>query len=407
MKSCVVCGSKLTPVISFGRQPIANNFLAQAEFQKEYFFELKLSACDECKMVQIEDQPAPEQMFNEKYAFFSGTSHHMGMHFKKFADQMWNSYLSQIKDPLVIEIGSNDGIMIKNFKERGVRHLGIEPSANVAKVAMEKGIDTWVRFFNEETAKEIVSKKGRADAFTAANVMCHIESIVGVVKGIDILMSDRGIVAFEDPYLGDVLSKISYDQVYDEHKFLFSATSVQNLFGKHGFELVDVEPQETHGGSMRYYLARKNQREVSERAKSLLQKERTEIYSVPNWKENFRLSCERSKKEFVDLLKKIKSEGKRVVGYAATSKSTTVLNYCGVGPDLIQCIYDSTPLKQGKFSPGAHIPILPSGEFQKNYPDYTVLFGWNHKKEILEKEREYTDRGGKWIVFVPEVAVLQ
>lgn len=403
MPKCLVCENDYQPFISFGKQPIANGFLKEEDFNSEYFFEMKVGHCDKCNMVQLVDQPEREQMFNENYAFFSSTSTHMAKHFKKFAEGVKSKYLNS-SDPFVVEMGSNDGIMLQNFKEWNIRHLGVEPSANVAEVASSKGINTIVEFFDEEVSQKIVSENGKADAFLTANVMCHIPYIHSIAKGIKNLLSDKGVLCFEDPYMGDIMAKASYDQVYDEHVFFFSAMSVQRLFGMHGMELIDVEPQVTHGGSMRYTLGHKGAHEVSSNVTDLILKEKELGIDKPEKYKELTERIEKSRDDLVRLLKKLKLEGKRVVGYGATSKSTTILNYCQVGSDLIDFISDTTPIKQNKFTPGMHIPVKAYSEFEKNHPDYALLFAWNHKNEILEKEGSFK---GKWIVHVPEVHVFE
>lgn len=404
MKKCLVCESPIEAFISYGKMPIANGFLKPADYAKEYFFELATAFCAKCGMVQLTDQPKREQMFNENYAFFSGTSAYMARHFKAFAEHVIKDYLPA-KDPFVVEMGSNDGIMLKNFAERGMRHLGVEPSANVAKVAQDRGIKTVSKFFDEELARWIVAENGQADAFLAANVTCHIPYIHSIAAGVKILLKPQGVMMFEDPYLGDVIEKTSYDQIYDEHVFVFSLASVSYAFGMHGLEVVDVEPQTTHGGSMRYVLSHKGARKVSPNVAALAAKEAAQGLTKPETFERFRKNCEASRDALVGLLKKVKQEGKRVVGYAATSKSTTITNYCGIGPDLVEFISDTTPIKQGKFSPGVHIPVKPYEDFKARYPEYALLFGWNHYEEIAAKETAFRAAGGKWILYVPTVRV--
>jgi methylation protein EvaC len=329
----------------------------------------------------------------------------MKVHFQQFAEEVIQNHLKSA-DPFVVEIGSNDGIMLQNFARRNIRHLGIEPSANVAEVARRQGIRTVSEFFDADLARRIVSEHGQADAFLAANVMCHIPYLHSVIEGIDILLKPEGIVLFEDPYLGDVIEKTSYDQIYDEHVFLFSVASIRHLFGMHGLEVVDAVPQETHGGSMRYVIARRGSRPVSPRVEACLRKEKGLGLEEPAVYERFRENCEASRDALLGLLKDIRGRGKRIVGYAATSKSTTILNYCGIGPDLIEFISDTTPVKQGKFSPGAHIPVRPYEEFKARYPDYALLFAYNHAREIMAKEERFIASGGRWIVYVPSVQVL-
>jgi methylation protein EvaC len=405
MKKCLICNTGIEEFISFGKMPIANGFLSPAQFAREYFFDLKVGFCPNCFMVQLMEQPAREMMFNENYAFYSSTSKLMGIHFKDFSDTINERFLN-LADPFVVEMGSNDGIMLQHFRAKGIKHLGIEPSANVAEVARKNGINTISKFFDENLAREIKKENGQADAFLSANCMCHIPYIHSIAEGIRILLKETGILAFEDPYMGDVIETKDYDQFYDEHVFLFSVVSIQNLFGDHGLELFDVEHQETHGGSMRYYLGHKGKHPISTNVAMQLKKEQEiGLHKIETYNQ-FKKNCEQSKSELMGTLNKLKKNGNRIVGYAATSKSTTIINYCGITPDHLEFICDTTPIKQGKFSPGAHIPIKPYEAFSANYPPYSLLFAYNHAKEIMAKEQNYMRSGGKWIMYVPKVQVL-
>ena len=406
MKKCRVSNTPLIKVLNFGMQPLGNGFIDAEDKQSEYFFPMEIGYSEKSMMFQLIEQPSPEKMFHDHYAFYSSTSSFMEQHFKQFAHQIIQSGYLIKDDPFVVELGCNDGIMLKNFAEQDIRHLGIEPSLNVAQEANKHGVRTRSEFFSEELAEIIVREEGQADAFLAANVMCHIPDIVSVVKGIKKLLKDTGVVMFEDPYLGDVVAKTSYDQIYDEHVFLFSALSIQYLFGLHGMELIDVMPQKTHGGSMRYVLSHKGAHPIKDSVTQIMTKEKAQgLDRLANF-ETFRANVEKSRLDLVSLLKDLKAQGKKVAGYAATSKSTTVLNYCGIGPDLISYICDTTPIKQGKFSPGVHIPVVPYETFKNNPPDYALLLAWNHADEIMAKEKDYVAGGGKWIVHVPEVKVL-
>ncbi|MGV8948016.1 MAG: methyltransferase domain-containing protein [Candidatus Paracaedibacter sp.] len=403
---CRVCLGTSSQVISFGAMPIANAFLNQDQFENEYFFELATAFCTECKMFQLIEQPNPQMMFHENYAFFSSTSKSMAIHFEKMAMTYLEEFVPDPKDAFVIELGSNDGIMLRHFAKAGIKHLGIEPSSNVAQIARQNGVNTISEFFNQETASQVEKDYRKADIISAANVMCHIPDLASVGMGVDILLKEKGIFVFEDPYLGDVIQKTSYDQIYDEHVYIFSVQSISHAFAPYGLEVFHVEPQATHGGSMRYYLCRQGTYPVRDSVTKQLEFEQIlELDKIGTF-EKFAKNCAQSKKSFIELLKKLKAEGKRVVGYAATSKSTTVLNYCEIGPDLIEYICDTTPIKQGKFSPGMHIPIRSYEDFKKDKPDYTVLFAWNHAEEIFEKEKDFISHGGQWIVFVPEVKIL-
>jgi methylation protein EvaC len=295
--------------------------------------------------------------------------------------------------------------MLRNFKNAGYRHLGIEPSENVAEVARLDGVESLSEFFDLELAKNIVQKQGHADAVLSANVMCHIPNINSVAAGIAYLLKPDGVLIFEDPYLGSMIEKTSYDQIYDEHVFIFSATSVSWAFGQHGLELIDVIPQVTHGGSMRYILAPKGSHPISSNVIEIFAKEKAIGLDKPETYINFKKNCETSRSELLALLEKLRKEGKRVIGYGATSKSTTVNNYCGIGPQHMEFVSDTTPIKQNKLTPGSHIPVKPYEEFSNNYPDYALLYAWNHSEEIFAKEEEFRKKGGKWIYFVPKVEV--
>jgi methylation protein EvaC len=405
MKQCLICDSNINPFISFGQMPIANGFLKEEEFAQEYFFELQVGFCQKCGMVQLLEQPDREKMFHKNYAFFSSTSVRMQDHFQQFADFVRQNYLES-PDPFVVEMGSNDGILLKNFKGLGIRHLGIEPSANVAGVARGKGVNTISEFFDEPLAKEILAKYGQADAFLGANVMCHIPYLHSIAEGIRLLLKPKGVLIFEDPYLGDILEKTAYDQIYDEHAFYFSVASISSLFESHGLELFDLQPKNVHGGSMRYFLGHKGMHPISSQVVTQRAKEKALGLHRPETYDHLRKKVESSRDDLMKILKDLKGEEKRVVGYAATSKSTTVTNYCGITPDLVEFISDTTPIKQGKFSPGAHIPVKPYEEFKARYPEYALLFGWNHAEEIMAKEQTFRTAGGKWIVYVPKVAIL-
>lgn len=399
---CRVCAAPIEPFMSFGRMPVANGFLAESQFDDEYFFELSPAFCAACGMLQIVDQPDPRRMFHGAYPFYASLSRHMSTHFEGVARTI-TGLCAGIDDPFVVEIGSNDGVMLRHIAAAGIRHLGIEPSENVAAVARKAGVETISVFFDEDCAERVAGEHGPATVISAANVMCHIPDINAVAAGIRRLLAPDGLLMFEDPYLGDMVAKTSYDQIYDEHVFIFSATSVRNAFARHGMALVDVIPLGTHGGSMRYVLAHQGQRPAAPSVAALLRREQEAGLSEPATFDAFRRACERSRDGLIALLRELRAAGKRVVGYGATSKSTTVANYCGLTPELVEFISDTTPDKQGKFSPGAHIPVRDHRAFAENHPDYALLFAWNHEAEIREKEADFA---GGWIRYVPEVEVI-
>lgn len=403
---CKVCNEPLSEIIDFGKQPLGNGFLEKEDINQEYFYSMRIGFSEKSMMLQLLEQPEPKRMFHNNYAFFSSTSKNMAVHFESFAESVIKSLNMKENSPFVIELGCNDGILLKHFAKKNIKHLGIEPSTNVANEAKKIGINTISEFFSEELADKILETEGQCDRFLSANVMCHIPNINNVALGIKKLLKKKGLLIFEDPYLGDVVKKTSYDQIYDEHIFLFSALSIKFLFEKHNMELVDLIPQNTHGGSMRYIIGHKDQHIISKNVENIISTElKLGLNNIQN-KQVLKSNVERSKTQLFSLLKKLKSEGKTIAGYAATSKSTTVFNYCNIGPELVDYICDSTPLKQGKLSPGMHIPIVSPNEFKKNPPDYALLLAWNHSEEIMQNEKEFTNNGGKWITHIPEVKIL-
>jgi len=405
MTRCLICSSNVAPFLSFGKMPLASGFLREEEFDNEYFSDLQIGRCPQCTSVQLTKVVEPGMLFHDEYPYYASTSAFMTEHFREFAHQVSTTYLSNA-DPFVVEIGSNDGIMLQNFAKAGVRHLGVEPSANVAAEASRKGVITLKSFFGRETASEILREHGPADAVISANAISHIADIHSVISGVELLLSDIGVFMFEEPYLGDIIENTAYDQFYDEHVFYFSLRALGNALDQHDMTIIDAIPQDVHGGSMRYVIARKGARPVSPAVARLLSHEDLLGLSQESTFDGFRNRLDRSKEQLTALLKGLKKDGKRVVGYGATSKSTTVNNYCSIGPDLVEFVSDTTPAKHGKFTPGTHIPIRPYEEFVADYPDYALLFAWNHRVEILAKEQDFLRSGGKFITFVPNVEIL-
>ncbi len=380
------------------------SFLKKENLDKpEFKFELATGFCPKCYMVQLVNVVPKEMMFNENYAYFSSVSRTMEEHFKQFSEELMDRFLREGDNPLVIEIGCNDGIMLKNFDKTMLRPFGIEPSANVADAARKKGLEIITKFFDESLAKEIIEQKGKAKVIYAANVICHIKAQHELAKGIKLLLDDKGVFVFEEPYMADIIEKNSYDQIYDEHIFFFSITSLQNFFSMYDMEIFDARRQPTHGGSMRYYVCKKGEYKKTEsRDKTLKNEELMGLKKLETY-ENFADNVEKSKRLLVKKLHQLKSQNKRITGYGATSKGTIVLNYCNIGPDILEYISDTTPTKQGLYSPGMHIPIISPDGFHKNPPDYALLSAWNYAEEIKEKEK---DTGVKFIVHTPYTKIL-
>jgi len=395
---CKLTNKTLKPFMSFGQMPLANGFLHKNDFSSEYFYEMEVGFSEDLSLFQLNDHPTPNEMFNEKYPFFTGSSEFMKLHFKEFAEWIKSNFLKT--NSKLIEIGSNDGTFLQNFKNSNINYIGFEPSPNIALKANANNIRTIDKFFNFESILQLKNFEKETDVICASNVICHIPNLKNLILTIEKLLSKKGLFIFEEPYLGSMFKKVSYDQIYDEHIFMFSIHSVKKVFSLFDLELIDVLPQETHGGSMRYTVGRKNEHTISNNVINGLSDEKKNNLDTLESCLDFKKKCEISKKNLLNKLLELKKNNKKICGYAATSKSTTILNYCNINSEIIDFICDSTKEKIGKFSPGTHIPIVSTSHFHKNIPDIAYLFAWNHKKEILAKEKEFLSNGGQWISHV-------
>ncbi len=380
---CRACGTLLEPFMSFGKMPLANGFLTPDEFKTELYYDLAPAVCPQCSLFQLMEQPLPDRMFHSQYPYYTSNSLRMQKHFEVFAKSIGPGF--------VIEIGCNDGTMLRHFKDQP--HLGIEPAANVAAVARERGCTVIDGFFDSKFALSLDCK---ADYILAANVICHVADLPDLCHGVRMALKDDGMFIFEEPYLPAMINRCSFDQIYDEHVFLFSVSSVERAFARHGLYLIECQEQWAHGGSMRYTMSKQQlppSRDVTDRLQTEHALRQPGTYRL----------LKRSIEDKRDLLQRTIADlhGQRIVGYGATSKSTTVTVYCGLGPSEIEYISDTTPIKQDKYSPGVHIPVKSHDNFEINPPDVALLFAWNHRDEIMAKERFR----GQWLSYVPAVSL--
>lgn len=388
---CRISKEKIQDVIDFGKMPMANAFLKNLN-KKEYFFRLQATFGSKFSLFQLVDNPKPNKMFNRHYPFYTSSSKYMVRHFKNFSSWIRKKYLTK-NNYSILEIGSNDGTFLSNFDKK--KSCGYEPSKSVHLVAKQNKINSINKFFNLNNIKNL---KNKFDVIVGSNVFCHIPDQENLILAINKLLNENGTLIFEEPYLGAMYKKISYDQIYDEHIYMFSASSIKKIYSKYNFDLIDAIPQETHGGSMRYVLKKKGSSTKSKRLrKILLSEKKNKIDSLIGFKE-FKNKVERSKKKLINKINKIIAQGNKICGYGATSKSTTILNYCRIGNKLIDCIYDTTPDKIGKLSPGMHIPIVDYKHFKSSNYKYVFLFAWNHKKEIMKKESK--NKKIKWFTHL-------
>ncbi|MCG5214512.1 class I SAM-dependent methyltransferase [Streptosporangium sp. KLBMP 9127] len=403
--TCRICSGSVKGTIDLGSHPRGNAFPKPGETADEFFYPLVVGMCDSCTMVQLMADIPQEVRYHDSYPYYaSGSSVHRG-HFEGIAQGFLDTELTG-PDPFIAEIGSNDGVMLAKIAQAGVRHLGIEPSRHVAELSMAKGVRVHSVFFDEHSARPIRAEHGPADVIFGANVIAHIAHLASVLKGVKHLLGPRGIFVFEEPYLGSVVEQTAFDLLYDEHSFVFSVRAIQAAAEMYGLELVDAQLVAIHGGSMRYTLSQPGAREVTPGVGELLAAEAAQRLAEHSTLEAFAGRAERIRDDLSALLGSLHAQGKRIAGYGAPAKTTTVTNYCGIGPDIVPFVSDSTPSKQGRLIAGSHIPVVPPEVFAADYPDYALLFAWNHAEEIIAKERAFSERGGRWILYVPDVHVI-
>jgi methylation protein EvaC len=389
---CRITKNKIPIIANFGKMPISNSFLNyKKSLNNKYRFKMQAAFNEELGLFQLTKIPNPKKMFHKNYAFLSSTSTNMSKHFEILATKIKKKLK---KDSRVCEIGCNDGIFLKNFKE--LSHLGFEPSHNVAKIAEKKGLNIIKDFFNFQNIKKN-KLLSYFDIIFGANVICHIPKIIELLKNIKLSLRGNGRFIFEEPYLGAMVEKTSYDQIYDEHVYIFSAFSIKKLAEIAGLKLFDAEKLETHGGSMRYYLSKNTKKKETVRLKEIFLYEKNKKINKLNTLLNFEKKCLDSKKRIRKIIKKLKKKNILIYGYGATSKSTTILNYCRLNNNDLAGIFDTSPTKINKYTPGTNIKIINYNKFKTIKPKVCFLFAWNHFREIFNNEK---NEKIKWICHI-------
>lgn len=407
MDACRICkNTQTTKFLRLGSMPLANSFLRPDQLDKpEPRFPLDVVFCEECGLVQLDHVVPPEVMFRD-YIYVSSTSQTMPTHFAAYADEIVARFIESPQD-LVLEMGSNDGCLLRAFQEHGVRALGVEPAGNLAASANAAGLATVNDFFCERSAREIRKREGAVKIIIGNNVLAHIGDLEDLAAGLDVLLRPDGIAVFEVPYLMDLLKKDEFDTIYHEHLFYFALRPLRRLFGSRGMRVFDVKRLSVHGGSMRVYVSRSGTgAEAVPSVEEFLLLEKSEKLDLPGTYEAFGGRVARMKQELTALLCGLKASGARIAGYGAPAKGNTLLNYFQIGTDLLDFIADRSPLKQGMYTPGEHIPVVGAERILEKQPDYVLLLAWNFVDEVLEQQSEYLNRGGKFIVPIPRPKVV-
>jgi len=371
----------------------------------EPFYPLHAYVCSNCFLVQLDEFVAPSDIFND-YAYFSSYSDSWLQHAKRYSEQIIER-LGIGTGKLVAELASNDGYLLQNFVERGIPVLGVEPAANVAEYAIKRGIRTETKFFGLNTAKELVSKYGKADLLIGNNVLAHVPDINDFVSGMKEFLAADGVITMEFPHLLRLVEGNQFDTIYHEHFSYLSFTTVEKIFKSHGLVLFDVDELPTHGGSIRIYARHKEDidKEITERVVNLLLEEETIGMSSLSFYADFEQKVKDTKRRILEFLIAAKKEGKSVAGYGAPGKGNTLLNYCGIRTDFIDYTVDRNPHKQGNFLPGTLIPIYSPDKIKETKPDYVFILPWNLKEEIMANMSFIGDWGGKFVIPIPELTI--
>lgn len=402
--ACRSCGhAELQTVLSLGRMPLANALLTEAQIDEpEETFPLELAFCSACTLVQLTESVSPEKLFRD-YVYFTSFSDTMLQHAEALSSQLIGSKNLDATS-LVIEIASNDGYLLQNYKRAGVPVLGIEPAANIAKVAEERSIPTVCDFFTDALASQLFEKGFKADVIHAHNVLAHVPDLNGFVRGLSRLLKEDGLIVVEVPYVTDMIDNCEFDTVYHEHLSYFSLTGLDALFSRNDLTVQKVERLPIHGGTLRIYAGHGGERDES--VVQLLAHEKASGVSDIDFYKTFGARVEQLREDLLALLNELKSEGKRIAAYGASAKGSTLLNYCGVGRETLDYVVDRSTVKQGLYTPGTHLKIYAPEKLLADAPDHVLLLTWNFASEILEQQSEYRKQGGRFIVPVPFVKVV-
>ena len=394
----------MNSILSLGETPLANALLKEDQLaESESRWPLELAWCPDCSLAQITETVPPEILFRE-YAYFSSFSDTMVAHAKSIADRV-RTLRNLGADSLAVEIASNDGYLLQWYHKAGIPVLGIEPARNIAKVAeAERGVRTISEFFGEELAKKLADSGQRADVIHANNVLAHVADLNGVVAGFAAMLKPNGVVVVEAPYLRDLIDHIEFDTIYHEHLCYFSLTALKRLFVRHKLAIVDVERLAIHGGSLRIFAVHAGSAPVQPSVEQLLRQESAWVRDEAYYR-SFGDKVESLRNQLVGLLQSIKADGKRIAVYGASAKGSTLLNYFGIGNEMLEYVVDRSTVKQGRYTPGTKLKICDPTRLVEDRPDYCLLLTWNFADEVLAQQAKYRELGGKFIVPVPQVRV--
>jgi len=405
---CRFCAEPLREeVIDLGVQPLANALRSkETPDTPEQCYPLRVMVCGKCYLVQLQEFASPDTLFSD-YVYFSSFSESWLRHAETFSAESINR-LGLGKNSFVVEVASNDGYLLQYFQREGVPVLGIDPAVNVASEAQAKGIDTLVRFFGAETAREVLGRSGAADLIIANNVLAHVPDLNDFVAGLKILLAPKGVVSIECPHLMNLITECQFDTIYHEHFSYFSLLTIEQIFTAHGMEIFDVEILSTHGGSLRIFAGFPGTHAIQSKNLSNVRKQESDIRLDDfTTYQAFAGQAHRVRGELYDFIKFEQSKGRRFAGYGAPAKGNTFLNFCGIGPDMIPFTVDRSPHKVGHFLPGSGIPVRNIEAIREQKPDYLLILPWNWQTEIVNQMSYIKEWGGQFVIAIPKLTVLQ
>jgi SAM-dependent methyltransferase len=407
IKSCLFCSAPLRKTfVDLGMHPLCESYVSEDKLnQMEPFYPLHVFVCEQCFLVQLHEYVSPADIFTE-YAYFSSYADSWVQHAKRYTDMIIDR-LTLTPKSFVVELASNDGYLLQHFVAKSIPVLGVEPAANVAKVALQKNVPTLVKFFGQQTARELVAEGRQADLVLGNNVLAQVPNVNDFVAGIKILLAPHGVVTIEFPHLMKLMEENQFDTIYHEHFFYFSLITAERIFAAHGLTLFDVEEIPTHGGSLRVYgrHTEDGSRPITDRFRELNKREQTAGFEGLEAYVLFAEKVKETKRKLLEFLIEAKRKGKTIAGYGAPGKGNTLLNYCGIRSDFLDFTVDRSPYKQGKFLPGTHIPILHPDKIREAKPDYVLILPWNFKAEIMQQVSYIREWNGQFVVPIPEVKV--
>jgi len=407
--SCRFCAAPLRHTfVDLGMSPLCESFLPADQLDRmEAFYPLHVRVCDRCWLVQLPEYVSGQEIFTE-YAYFSSYADSWLAHARAYAARMIDRF-GLTAQSQVVEVGSNDGYLLQYFVQRGIPALGIEPAANVAQVALERGVPTQVRFFGRETARALIGQGRRADLLTGANVMAQVPDLNDFVVGLKIVLAPRGVITIEFPHLTRLVAGNQFDTIYHEHFSYFSLTCVEKIFGAHGLTVFDVDELPTHGGSLRIYAKHDTDstHPVTSELEVLREREEQAGVNGLEYYASFGDRVKETKRKLLDFLVDARRRGKSIAGYGAPGKGNTLLNYCGIRTDFLDFTVDRNPYKHGRFTPGTHIPIYPPARLREERPNYVLILPWNLRDEIMSQHSYIRDWGGQFVIPIPELRVYR